>query len=122
MTVATLTESFTCTICGEPRWCSCSEEQISKLRNIFSSRSADPKFWSAVPPWSRLLGAAVVFLLFASVGFVNLQMDVVKHSVRDVLFAVILSGTFAVGYATCFITRRFNLLAALGVVQFFLEY
>jgi sigma-B regulation protein RsbU (phosphoserine phosphatase) len=68
------------------------------------------------------LGAAVVFLLFASVGFVNLQMDVVKHSVRDVLFAVILSGTFAVGYATCFITRRFNLLAALGVVQFFLEY
>jgi serine phosphatase RsbU (regulator of sigma subunit) len=64
----------------------------------------------------------VVFLLFASVGFVSLQMDVVEHSRRDVLLAVGLSGTFAVGYAACGITRRYNLFAVLGVAQFFLEY
>jgi serine phosphatase RsbU (regulator of sigma subunit) len=64
----------------------------------------------------------VVFLLFASVGFVSLQMDIVEHSGRDVLLAVALSGTFAVGYAACGITRRYSLFALLGLTQFFLEY
>jgi len=64
----------------------------------------------------------VVFLLFASVGFVSLQMDAVKHSLRDVLLAVALSGTFAVGYAACGITRRYHAFAALGLLQFYLEY
>lgn len=49
-------------------------------------------------------------------------MDIVKHSTRDVLLAVTLSGAFSVGYAACFITRRYNLLAVLGGSQFFLEY
>ena len=49
-------------------------------------------------------------------------MDAVKHSLRDVLLAVALSGTFAVGYAACGITRRYYAFAALGVLQFYLEY
>jgi serine phosphatase RsbU (regulator of sigma subunit) len=86
------------------------------------SRPASVEFWSAVPPKSRILGAVVVFLLFASVGLISLEMDAVEHSWRDVLLAVALSGTFAVGYAACGITRRYNLFALLGVTQFFLEY
>ena len=98
------------------------EENISRLRNIFARRSAPVEFWSAVPTSSRLLGAVVVFLLFASVGFVSLQMDVAEHSRRDVLLAVGLSGSFAVGYAACGITRRYYGFAILGAIQFFLEY
>jgi serine phosphatase RsbU (regulator of sigma subunit) len=63
-----------------------------------------------------------VFFLFASVGFVSLQMDVGQHSTHDILLAVGLSGTFAVGYAACGITRRYYGFAILGALQFFLEY
>ena len=69
-----------------------------------------------------MLGAAVVFLLFASVGLVSLQMDAAEHSTRDILLAVTLSGTFAVGYAAAGVTRRYYGFAILGALQFFLEY
>jgi len=49
-------------------------------------------------------------------------MDTVEHSTRDVLLAVILSGTFAVGYAVSAVTRRYYGFAVLGALQFFLEY
>lgn len=75
-----------------------------------------------MPTGSRILGAVVVFLLFASVGFVTLQMDVSSHNTGEVLLAVTLSGTFAVGYAACGITRRYTGFAILGALQFYLEY
>ena len=75
-----------------------------------------------MPTGSRFLGAAVVFLLFASVGLVGLQMDASGHTTRDVLWVVISYGTFAVGYAACAITRRYYGFAILGLLQFYLEY
>jgi len=47
-----------------------------------------------------LLGAAVVFFLFASIGFVTLQMGTGAHSGWDIFLSVALSGGFAVRYAT----------------------
>jgi serine phosphatase RsbU (regulator of sigma subunit) len=79
-------------------------------------------FWSAVPTKSRLIGAAVVFFLFATMGFVTQQMDIVEHSTRQALLAVALSGTFAVGYAASGITRRYWGFAVLGILQFVVEY
>jgi len=55
-------------------------------------------------------------------GFVTQQMDVVEHTTRQVLLAVALSGTFAVGYAASGITRRYWGFAVLGVLQFVVEY
>ncbi len=95
--------------------------EIFRFRNIFS-RPAPIGFWSAVPARSRVLGAAVVFFLFATMGFVTQQMDTVEHSPRQVLLAVALSGTFAVGYAASGITRRYWGFAVLGVLQFVVEY
>ena len=75
-----------------------------------------------MPTSSRLIGAAVVFFLFATMGFVTQQMDIVAHSTRQVLLAVALSGTFAVGYAASGITRRYWGFAVLGILQFVVEY
>ena len=63
-----------------------------------------------------------MFVLFASVRLESLQMDMVKHSGRDIFFAVTLSGTFALGYAASWITRKYYGFAVLGTVQFLLEY
>ncbi len=63
-----------------------------------------------------------MFLLFASVGLVDLQMDIVGHSTRDILLTVTLYGAFAVGYAACWITRKYYAFAILGSVEFFVEY
>ena len=75
-----------------------------------------------MPIGSRILGAAVVFLLFATVGLVGLQMDTSLHTTSDVLWVVALYGTFAVGYAACWITRRYFAFAILAPLHFFLEY
>jgi len=64
----------------------------------------------------------VVFLLFASVGLVGLQMDTSLHTTRDVVWVDTLYGTFAVGYAACWITRRYFGFAILGPLNFYLEY
>jgi sigma-B regulation protein RsbU (phosphoserine phosphatase) len=92
------------------------------LQNIFSAKRGAIGFWSAVPASSRLVGAAVVFFLFATMGFVTQQMDIVEHGPRDVFLTVAISGTFAVGYAASAVTRRYWGFAALIVLQFFIEY
>jgi serine phosphatase RsbU (regulator of sigma subunit) len=69
-----------------------------------------------------LLGAAVVFFLFASIGFVTLQMGTGERSGWDIFLSVALSGGFAVGYATFGILRRYRLFVALGVLHFLSEY
>lgn len=63
-----------------------------------------------------------MFFLFATVGFVTQQMDVVAHSRRDVLLEVVLSGAFAVGYAASAVTRKYWGFAVLGLLQFTVEY
>jgi len=75
-----------------------------------------------VPTSSRLLGAAVVFFLFASIGFVTLQMGTGAHSGWDIFLSVALSGGFAVGYATFGILRRYRYFVVLGILHFLAEY
>jgi len=55
-------------------------------------------------------------------GFVTQQMDVVEHTTRQVLLAVAVSGTFAVGYAASGITRKYWGFAVLRVLHFFVAY
>jgi len=94
-----------------------------QFRNPFSSRRpASLGFWSAVPSASLFIGAAVVFFLFATMGFVIQQMDIVEHTPREIFLGVMLSGGFAVGYAASWVSRRYWLSGVLGVTQFFIEY
>ncbi|MBO0911729.1 MAG: serine/threonine-protein phosphatase [Acidobacteria bacterium] len=79
-------------------------------------------FWAAVSPGLRLVGAAVVFLLFASVGFVTLMMDPREHGARDILLYAILSGVFAVGFAAFSVARKYGFFALLIVLRFSLEF
>ena len=79
-------------------------------------------FWSAVPTSSRWLGAAVVFFLFASIGFVTLQMGTGAHSGWDIFLSVAIPGGFSVGYATLGILRRYRYFPVLGIFHFLAEY
>lgn len=75
-----------------------------------------------MPSSSRLLGAAVVFFLFASIGFISLQTGTGEQGPWSILIAVLISGGFAVGYAVFGILRKFQYFALCGLSHFLAEY
>jgi len=76
----------------------------------------------AVRGRSRALALTAVFFLFASVGLMSLQMNPRPSSLGRIFLAAFIPGTFAVGYAALFVTRRFWYWPLLGAAQFGLEY
>ena len=86
------------------------------------ARPGPAGFWTAVGSGLRLVGAAVVFLLFASVGFVALMMSTRQHGAWDIFLSVILFGVFAVAYAALAVAQKYRYYALLFVLLFAAEF
>lgn len=79
-----------------------------------------PEFWRTVPISSRISMLVAVFCLFASIGFIMLLINPVKHSQGFVLVTVLISGGCAVGYAWLATIRKYRYMLILGVAEFVL--
>jgi len=64
-------------------------------------------FWRAVPISSRISVLVAVFCLFASIGFISVLINPVKHTAGFVVATVLISGGCAVGYAWLATIRKF---------------
>jgi len=58
-----------------------------------------------------------VFCLFASIGFISLLINPVKHTLRFTLLTVLISGGCAVGYASLATARKYAYLPILVVAE-----
>jgi sigma-B regulation protein RsbU (phosphoserine phosphatase) len=72
-----------------------------------------------VSPRSQAIFYFGVFLIFAAVGFTQLQMELMKQTPLHVFTVVMGSAGFAVGYAALAVVRKFWAMPLLGLVQFF---
>ncbi len=68
-----------------------------------------------------MLVLTAVFCLFASVGLMALQMHTDRVSNGKILFRVLLSGGFAIGYAGLAMARRVRYLPVLVIAQVLIE-
>ncbi|HKT26319.1 MAG TPA: PP2C family protein-serine/threonine phosphatase [Terriglobales bacterium] len=75
------------------------------------------EFWRGVPRASRIALLAGVFLLFATMGFVQLLMVPVRQTVLSTIAIVCIYGGFAVGYALLSILRKFRWLPLWGLLH-----
>jgi len=78
-------------------------------------------FWRAVRGRSRVVVLSAVFALFASFGLMALQMRTDRVSPEAILMRVVLSGGFAVGYASLSMARRFWYVPLLLTAQVLVE-
>jgi sigma-B regulation protein RsbU (phosphoserine phosphatase) len=97
------------------------EGTITKAAHRGRNISA-PNFWNSVSWRARLILAAAVFCLFASVGVMSLEMHARQVPRHLVVVRVLLSGVAAIGYATLAVQRRFKYMLVLGAVQFVVEW
>jgi serine phosphatase RsbU (regulator of sigma subunit) len=74
-------------------------------------------FWRVVPLSSRISVLVAVFCLFASIGFVSLLINPVKHSAGFALTTVLISGGCAVGYAWLATVRKYWYMPILFVAE-----
>ena len=91
-------------------------------KNLARPGIRGPSFWAAVRGRSRALALTAVFFLFASVGLMSLQMNPRPSTPGRIFLAAFISGTFAMGYATLFVTRRVRYFPLLVAMQFLLEW
>ena len=73
-----------------------------------------------VPISSRISILTAIFCLFASIGFVMLLINPVKHTAGVILATVFISGFCAVGFAWLATIRKYWYMPILGVAEFFL--
>ncbi len=74
-------------------------------------------FWKAVPISSRISVLVAVFCLFASIGFISLLINPVKHTSGFTLATVLISGGCAVGYAWLATIRKYWYMPILGIAE-----
>jgi serine phosphatase RsbU (regulator of sigma subunit) len=80
-----------------------------------------PTFWSTVSKFSRFLVMAAVFSLFASFGLMALEMNTRQVLLRHIIFRIVLSGGFAILYATAAMMRRFKFFCLIIAIQMGIE-
>lgn len=79
-------------------------------------------FWKTLGGTSRAILFAGVFCLFASIGFVGLQMSTAKKTPLQILLAVLLTGGIAVVYAALGFVRKFKYMPLLVLAQIFFSW
>lgn len=74
-------------------------------------------FWKTMPLGARINFYAGVFALFASVGLISLAMQWWQLTLAYASAVVLITGSFAVGYAAISVARRFWLFPVLGITE-----
>src|SRR5581483_8080919 len=77
-------------------------------------------FWRTVPITSRISVLVAVFCLFASIGFISLLIQPVKHTALFTLLTVLISGGCAVGYAWLATIRKYWYMPVIGISEAFM--